>query len=670
MKGRNIGGMVYLAPQNGHRGRPRIKKPVIDPSLRVARVGEDFSGEGMPYWPGYSEIGLPQRATYLDWLASGRADTRYSVGYVFLYFYGLEYRFFIDQPADEEKTMLLAEVERLLLVYGENRSIRNYLGNFIDAAQAILTGLDKTSPYFERLGYDLPLDLRVAIGRMSQEGRPISADWLLSWYINSGRYWLRTPATRAFPEFRELFTQLFDDHFPEGLPIPASKRTLRARYQAASSEFSVDLSEHLGLWPDVARLTGPIDVANAIVSEATTALGKYSRFLGRNPGGRVTIEAHGLLPERLRPVFPCAALDGLRLWAEEVIAGGGLVPVAEVIERLENTPLEKITKRRLTDAADALAGLSVGMAPDPRYALRNPKQGEPVVLFRLPDGVTQLEAVSDLYRSILIAIAIGSFIAHADETFAGMERAGLVAKIDGAADLSPSEAARLQANLNWMMAVPPDLALFRRHLKDLPHETVQELGQFALAMAASDGVISTQEVGALERVYRAMGLDQDEIYAALHALVARDEPVTVRPAERSEGGFGIPPRPDDTGAVTLDAERVASVMASTERVSAILGEIFQEDEPEEIPADDMEPTTAFDGLDARHAAFLGELLLRSHWEEDEYRALAGQFDLMPAGTIETLNDWSLDNFDDLLIEEGQGYSVNQDIRDEIAAVVR
>ena len=386
VKGRNIGGMVYLAPNNGKGGRRRISKPVIDPSLRVASIGEDFSGEGMPYWPGYSEIGLRARATYLDWLASGRADTRYSVGYVFLYFYGLERRFFVDEPDDEEKRLLLAEVERLLLVFGENRSIRGYMGNFIEAAQATLTGVGETNPYYERLGYDLPLDLRVAIGRMSQEGRPISADWLLSWYINSGGYWLRTPAQRAFPEFRSLFTQLFDERFPEGLPIPASKRTFRPHYQAASSEFSVDLSEQVGIWPDVSRIAGTAGCGKCDRRRGDRgAGGKYSRFLGRNPNGRGTIEAHGLLPERLWRVFPCAALDDLRLWTEEVIGDGGLVMVAEVIERLENTHPEKITKRQLTDAADALAHLSVGMAPDPRYALRSPKYGELVVLFQLPD---------------------------------------------------------------------------------------------------------------------------------------------------------------------------------------------------------------------------------------------------------------------------------------------
>ena len=497
---------------------------------------------------------------------------------------------------------------------------------------------------------------------------PIGADWLLRWYIAHPDYSLRTPATRAFPEFRALFEQLLEERFPEGMPLPVSKRTLRAQYRAASSDFVSDLAEYIGHIPDISRISKPLNVAKTIADEATGALDRYSRFLGRNPDGRGTIEAYALLPERLWPLFPCTEVDDLRRWAEEVIDDGGVVPVVRVIERLENAHPEKITKRRLTDAADALARLSVGMAPGPRFALRSPKYGEPVVLFRLPEGVTVLDEVSSRYKGILVAIAVGSFIAHADDGLASTEHRQLIDMIGAAEGLSGTERARLRANLDWMTAVPPDMAFFRRHLKDLPDDTSQELGQFALALAASDGVVSTREVNVIERLYKALGLEPHGIHSALHALTSPDEPVSVLPASGREQGFAIPPRPTGSGSVNLNAERVASLMSNTERVSSILGAIFQEDEPEEEMAETMENAdNGFAGLDTRHSAFLGELLVRSRWEQEEYETLARQFQVMPAGAVETLNEWSLDHYDDLLIEEGQVYSVNQDIKAEIMA---
>ena len=528
--GRNIGGMIYLAPERRQSAWDQMSRPVIDPSLPVAGVGGDLSGESMPYWPSYSVVGPEARATYLDWLASGRSDKRYSVGYVFLYFYGLERRFFVDRPDEGEKELLIAEVERLLGVYGDNRSVKGYLGTFLDATQATAGYEDRTEPRIERAGYELPLSVRITIGRMSREGLPISADWLLRWYVAHPDYSLRTPATRAFPEFRALFGQLLDERFPEGMPVPVSKRTLRAQYRAASSEFVSDLEEYIGQVPDISRISRPLNAAKTIVDDATDALDRYSRFLGRNPDGRGTIEAHALLPQRLWPSFPCQEVDDLRRWAEEVIVAGGLVPVVEVIERLENAHPEKITKRRLTDAADALARLSIGMAPDPRFALRSPKYGEPVVLFRLPEGVPVLDEVSSRYKSILVAVAVGSFVAQADDAIASKEHDQLIDMIDAAEELSGAERARLRANLDWMMAVAPDLALFRRHFKDLPDEASQELGQFALALAAADGVVSTKEVSALERLYKAIGLETDGVYSALHAMASADETVTVLPS--------------------------------------------------------------------------------------------------------------------------------------------
>ena len=657
--------MIYLGSEPRRDDCKRVGGAFIDPHLPVANVGSDFSGVGTSYWPSYGDINPRERATYLDWLAEGRSDRRIGPGFVFLYFYGLERRFFVDAPLDEEKRLLVAETRRLLETYGENHSVRRYLETFLDVAHIALEPGEDAEPRFEKVGYELPLGLRVVIGRMVKEGRPLSADWLLGWYLAHPETGLRTPATRAFPEFKALFSVLFDERYPHGLKIRTPKRILRARYMAASGAFEVDLNRFLGEVPDISGLSKPLNVAKVLVEEATDALGKYSRFLGRNPEGRDSIEAHALLPECLWPLFPCAEMEDLRRWSEGIIESGGLSPVEHVVERLEGVRPEKIGKRQLTGAADALARLSIGMAPDPRFALRSPKLGEPVVLFRLPEGITALEEVSEKYRSILVAIAMGSFIAHADGTIAANERRALEARID-AAELPEPEHARLLANLQWMLAIPPDLSLFRRRLKDAPESTRHELGQVALAMASADGVIDPGEIKAIERLYKAIGLTTDGVYSDLHALAARSEPVTVRAAGEQARDFAIPPPPERDGRVVLDPERVASLMADTARVSSVLGDIFRDDDLEEDLEETQEDVgSGFLGLDAQHAAFLGELLARPHWDETEISALAGQFRLMQSGALETLNEWAFERFGDALIEEYEGYELNPDVVAEL-----
>ena len=659
--GRKIGGMIYVGPQPHTDNWQREGNPFIDPGLSVAKIGADVSGDSLPYWPSFSDLNPRARATYLDWLAGGRTDKRIGPGYVFLYFYGLERRFFVDMPANEERRLIVFEATRLLDTYGENHSVRRYLGTFLDAAQIAQGPAGQPEPRLEKLGYELPLGLRAAIGLMAKAGQPLSADWLLGWYLAHPETGLRTPARRAFPEFKALFKVLFGERYPNGLKMRIPKRILRARYTAASGAFEVDLNRFLGELPDISGLSKPLNAAKVLVEEATDALDKYSRFLGRNPEGRNSIEAHALLPECLWSLFPCAEMEDLRCWAEGIIESGGLSPVEHVIERLEGVRPEKMGKRQLTGAADALARLSIGMAPDPRFALRSPKIGEPVILFRLPAGITSLEEVSKKYRSILVAIAMGSFIAHADGTIAADERQALEARID-AAGLPEPERARLLANLQWMLAIPPDLSLLRRRLKDAPESTRHELGQVALAIASADGAIDPGEIKAIERLYKAIGLTTDGVYSDLHALAARSEPVTVRAAGEQARDFAIPPPPESDGKVVLDPGRVASLMADTARVSSVLGDIFRDDEIEEDPEetqDDIEG--GFPGLDMQHAAFLGELLTRPHWDETEFSALAGQFRLMQAGALETLNEWAFERFGDALIEEYEGYELNPDI---------
>ncbi len=178
--GRTIGGMIYLGPEPNREMAPGIGGAFIDPELPVATAGSDFSGESMPYWPRYSSINPRARATYLDWLAGERSDKQYGPGYVFLYFYGLEQRFFVDSPSEHEKHFIVGEVERLLDIYGENHSIQHYLRAFLDAARIVLGSVGDTEPRFKKSGYELPLGLLVAIGRMAKEKQPLSSDWLLS----------------------------------------------------------------------------------------------------------------------------------------------------------------------------------------------------------------------------------------------------------------------------------------------------------------------------------------------------------------------------------------------------------------------------------------------------------------------------------------------------------
>ena len=667
VSGRKTGGMIYVGqgPRISRYSQP--DNAFIDPSKNVASRGGDYEGQGMDYWPNYSTIDARSRATYLDWLSSGRSDTRCNVGYVFLYFYGLERRVFVDKADAHERADIVAEVRRLLEVYGDNNSIRRYLGTFVDTT-SLLDSSGDPQPVFECDRYEVPANVLLALGRMAARSIPLTSDWVLSWYLCHPETRLRTPAKRAFAEFKAYFQLLFDQEYPNGLKIRIPRRRLKLQYHAASGNFAIDLSEHLGDIPDVSSLTVPLRIAQKIVDKSADGLDKYSRFLGRNPNGRGSVEAHALLPEALWPLFPCPEKEELQAWATKQIESRGLVMVEDVVERLEGDRPDRLGKRQLIGVADALARLGVGLAPDPRFALRKPQLGEPVILFHLPKDIRTIESPSEAYRSAILNLAIATLVAHADGQIDHEERAHLVGQVDVNQSVTEAERVRLHANLSWMLAVPPDIGMLQTRLRNAPEDIRSALGQLAVAAAGANGAIDQEEIRVIERLHAVMGLDRERVYANLHALMSAPEPVTMRPADHTTREFAIPSPPSKpTDAVILDPAHVSAVMAETASVSQLLSNIFVDDDADEKSVDDSasEADDGFNGLDAPHRAVVLVLITRRQWTEDEIACLADKHQLMAAGALETINEWAFDKFGDTLIEEYDGHEINGDIAKQL-----
>lgn len=629
----------------------------------MAKRNSDSQGEELPYGPSYSDIPAKCRASYLDWLSSGRSDNTFSPGYLFLFFYGLERRFLFDQSSDIEKREILEEVIRLKELYSTNRSVQRYLGEFIEIAKFVLELSETEEPIYERVGWDVPLSLRIAIGEMLAKEEPISAKWLVSWFIFHADSRTRTPATRCPEEFRSVFSNIFDERFPRGLKVRKPRKKLILKYLAASGEFDIELKPEVDGQPvlDISGLRKPIEIAQEIADEAMDNLEKFSRYLGRNPSGRNSLEALALLPWSLASNHVSDEVEKLKTWGNSIVSNGGLIPIVDLLEELEGSRSKKITKRQLLAAADTFARFGFGVAPDPRFALRAPKITEPVVVFHLKHPVEKLSDVSFAYRNNLIRLTLGSFIAHADGKIMDAEIEALNSLIESS-NLDELETTRLRANLKWLMSVPPDMATLRRQLKNASPEQQKSFRETVVAIAHSDNMIQSEEVAGIEKIYKALGLEPKAVYSDLNTRAMADSPITVKYAEVSAPGETIPAEAvQSSGIAVLNAARIAEIQSDTDRVSAVLGGIFGASEEE---ADQPEPapsTSVFDGLDIKHANLVQDLLAQEHWSEKSFTELAEHHNLMPAGALETVNEWSFEHFDDALLDEYKGYDVSPEI---------
>ena len=172
---------------------------LVDPTLKINANSPDYAGEQMDYWPSYEHLSPGSRAAYVEWLASNRSDPETNIGYVFLYFYGIERRWLVDDkngaiPPDERKALML-ELERLKSIYGHNRSFNGYVTGFLSHLWVVNHQNDKEQPSHDLLvaKRNFTSVFKFLLANAVQNGEPVNEELAFAWVKSHPDYSLRTP---------------------------------------------------------------------------------------------------------------------------------------------------------------------------------------------------------------------------------------------------------------------------------------------------------------------------------------------------------------------------------------------------------------------------------------------------------------------------------------------
>ncbi|MBS2034653.1 TerB N-terminal domain-containing protein [bacterium] len=639
------GGLLYVGPKlkaaNGS-----IEPALINPQLSIAKNVVDESERLMDYWPCYSQVSPKARRAYLQWLSHGRRSSDTNVGYVFLFFYGLERRALLElSPTDPEVTIIEAEVRRLLSIYGDNYSFRNYAQGFLNhlknsrSAQAFR--IPERPPAPSTGHFELPLELKYALGQFAAQGRPLDSAWARCWALSDPNINKRMPVIRCAEQFDILFAEKFARRYPEGLLVSKGKSRLRAVYQPASGGFrGQDLEIALGDLPDVTVNASLRESLQSLVHECSDALDPYSRYLGRNPGQEGSLEALLQLPPSLWPVQARSQLETVR---DSLQDGRLSLSFAELAGKLNSAGA--LNKDKVMGLARALESVLVGMEPDVLGGAKVPKPEDRIVLFqsRAEDG--QIRS-NPSYHAAAVAIGLAYNVAMADGDFSQDEADFLAERIDQWPDLTPAQKLRLHAHLHMQKEQPISLATYKKKLEPLPQPARATIGKFLAHLAQADGVVSPSEVKLLEKLYKTLGLDPKTVFGDLH----KAPPATVK---ASTPGFA------------LDLDRIAELKKETEQVTAILREVFAE---EEVDKPEPEPVpSGLLGLDNDHSLFLRLLFSRASWSRQEVEDAASDMGLMTDGALEQINEASFDKFSEVLLEGEDPLEINPQVMEMVLA---
>jgi len=687
VQGRRLpGGMIYVGSRlRGVSPHASIEPALVNPILNGAHPTPDRSGHLMDYWPSYSHLAPESRTAYLDWLAAGRPGGAH-IGYVFLFFYGIERRVLFDaayiDEARPEIPALLDEVERLVDLYQGNSSFQGYAGDFLSSAPLIRGAVDvgDLTPPLARRGWDFPVELKLALGAIVNASEPLPAPWALSWLRTHPEIQLRTPATRCDDEFNELFRIRYRAQYGDGMTIRRNKTRLRLSYHPASASLRDTIRVDAGDLPDVCRLKAPVRRLQQLAGTVTEELDAYSRWVGRH-NDRESLAAIALLP---RDLAETRQPEELRRLVQKIEAALGdndtaTLSAPDLIATYPSRKPNTLTAREATAFTELLEQSGFGVAPDIRYSGINLSKHQHAAVFRLPDEPA--EPAED-YLGATVLLQFGAAVSVADGTVTEDEERHLEAHLEQALNLSRVDRCRLRAHLQWLLADPPKLTGMKSRLQALTPAHRDLAGRFVLSVAAADGYISPEEVKVLGRIYTLLGLKSDQLHSHLHALTSgpATRPVTVIPSDQPIGHrIPRPPEaavaPADAG-LTLDKQRIAEVVASTREVTQLLTEIFdgpieegaEESESVETMTDEHEQAASespLDSLDSLHAELVRYLAQRRIWSRREFEQTVGELGLMPAGAIETINEAAFERCDEPLLEGDDPLEVNDEALKEL-----
>ncbi len=666
--GRRIaGGFFYLGKTlKGYDGWTEAS--LVNPSLAVDSITPDYAGELMGYWPSYSEISPKSRSAYLDWLASDRAHQDVYIGYVFLYFYGIERRLLKDaaeQKLEElEIRSLIAELVRLRNVYGQNRSFKSYANSLISHAvvKFFQDRLNDFSGEVVSAGRGFTSLFKYQLSNAVRAGEAINSELAHTWVTSHPDFSLRTPARRCEKEFEMLFKLRYDAKYDAGIKVKENKTKLILDYHPASST----MMGYRGLrsdLPDPSLLKGPVRKLMTIAEKCTDDLEPYSRYLGRNGNSPDSIEAHALLPKDLVQAVPNKVFDELKaLLSEQCEKANGVLEVNKFLKIIGQDALPKINKKEALQIVNIAESAGFGIAPDIRFHGEKPELAGKLVIFNKGHGKDFSPSLG--FDQIKTIVRLGAMVAVADEHVAVEESNTLNSLIFDDRDLSGIEKDSLGAYLKWRLKTPPNMLGIKALLSKVAGPEKATISEILVGVALADGKVQPQEVVQLEKLYSQLGLDKSLVTTDLHNLKS-----SATPSRKSVSQENDTNNDEASLGFKLDREFLKRRQTETKEVQSVLDAIFTEEDIEERLEDKVSQKAEIDGvtygLDTAHRNLYGKLISQEQWSNNDIQQFCKDLDLMMDGALEVINDWAFELVDAPVIENGDPIFVDLEIVEEI-----
>ncbi|ADG66915.1 hypothetical protein Plim_1078 [Planctopirus limnophila DSM 3776] len=649
---------------------------LIETGLPVAPSGTE--AEDLPYWPSYRGSSPAQRSRYLDWLIGGRSDPAIPLGYVFIYFYGLERRVLIDGA---DHTSIAEELIRLLKIYSSSRSFRQYGTSLLWAT--IWLSLKSTSVTGKVMEQALEtgswseqtLNTCLACFAKMQAVLPTT---LVHRLVEND---VRTPRSVISQRHAELHRDSFErglrQKYPDGFRLRTGRRDKQFEYYPASATLG-RLQDSGGPLaeeriPNVLGLNSQLQPLIDVCVQTNEELKAYDRAHRKSNGSAMTAEMYESLPEHLRgwehPHFKIWHAVMNRHVTED---GWTVVPIGELAKLEGISERKKLTKSQSMELALTATHMRLALEPDPRLTGKAYDWDQPVNVFPASEELSEDIAS---YHAAAVVMELGVAIAAADGQIDPIELGRLGTHLETQFQLSAQDSLRLEYLRYLLTKYPPtEFSAARTLQKNLTVPQRKQVGEFLVGIAAADEVIDPAEVKALGKAYRALGLETSDLKQLLQSISIPAQAVASTAAQASE-------------TFQLDLNRINAIMTETAKVTQFLRDALREDfevdnADVELPTHSTESVSAlivpvatsqetladsrFEGLSSRLVPFARFLIAEEQWPLKSLETEARSRGLMLGAAIEQINEWAFDRLPDaLLIEDGEFIVVQRELLPQV-----
>jgi uncharacterized tellurite resistance protein B-like protein len=651
---------------------------LIELGLPVAKQSD--SSDRLGYWPSYRSCNPSQRAAYLQWLYGGRSHRVVDLGYVFIFFYGLERRIVVD---GQDHECVARELIRLLPIFGQSNSFVGYATRLLWLA--IYLSVDHGGMPDDVLVDAIRLtnrwrdgSLEFYLAYLSRTQGRIDGDACYAWAEQDQRAMRSIVCVRHAEKFKKLFMRRVDDSFPEGVPFPCTTRNKAISYHPASS--TLLSAQHAMItasgqaMPTLEPRRSPCTELIQIWNNCIEQLKAFDRA-SRKATSEVASEAYEALPIELR--------DGdhpeLEHWNRLISRvtdedGWTLVSVNELARIKGIKQRSSFTKSQTLSILNTADALGFAIEPDYRITGKNFRWNEPVAIFNCEMAKCDDRSV-EKFRTAAFLLELGLSVAVSDNEVDERELEAIKRHIEAELDLPPDLTKRLSALRHLMIAKGPTLKTVpQTFLAALSKNQRKAIGSYLVSVAAADQIVTNTEKNVLRAAFQKLSLPLDMLLELLapYELVKAELQST---ATSAEAHFSAE-------APVLDFDRIRRIREETRHVHELLHDVINSafedvdaspilqhvdatDEPIEkiasaeainisaqaTPIVDQHMDVRLATIPNRYQGFCSKLAKRNRWNMREAQELARAHGLMYSAALETINEWSTDTLGDWLVEE-------------------